>query len=203
MKHFLLFFILIFTCAAVRAAEQTVDTAAYAKFAVVQTISSDFTIEKRLSIAQKPLISAGHFYFERPGFLRWEYNKPFAHGIILDGGKALSWRGGAKAGSKKEIKDISAEPWAKAVARQVYMFVAMDVKEISARYNIAPFENGLTLQPKDNSALQAVEKINLYFNAEGDAVKKVEMLDKSGDSTIIIFSATKLNEPIPQSAREP
>ena len=203
MKYFLLILDLIFTCAAARAAEQAADPD-YAKFAAIQTISSDFSMEKRLSIAQKPLVSSGHFYFERPGFLRWEYKNPFAHGIILDGAKAFSWRGaGAKAGGKKEIKDISAEPWAKAVARQVYMFVAMDIGEISARYNTVSFENGLSLLPKDNSASQAVEKINLYFNAAGAAVKKVEMLDKSGDSTIITFSATMLNEPIPQSAREP
>ncbi|MDR0735070.1 MAG: outer membrane lipoprotein carrier protein LolA [Elusimicrobiota bacterium] len=203
MKHFILFFIFILTCAAARSAEQAVEPAAYAKFAAVRTISSDFTMERRLSIARKPLLSAGHFYFERPGFLRWEYKEPFAHGIILNNGKAFSWRGGAKAGGKKEIKDISAEPLAKAAARQVYIFVAMDIKEISARYNIAPFENGLSLLPKDNSASQAVEKINLYFNAAGDAVKKAEMLDKSGDSTIITFSATELNGPIPTSAREP
>ena len=45
-------------------------------FSKVESISSDFVMEKHLSIAQKPLISKGHFYFKKSGFLYWAYSSP-------------------------------------------------------------------------------------------------------------------------------
>jgi outer membrane lipoprotein carrier protein len=173
----------------------------YSKFAGVKTITSDFDMERHLAeLALKPLISKGKFYFERPGFLRWEYNMPFVSGILLDGGKAYSWK---QAATKKEVKDISAQPFAKIMARQIYIFVSMDIEEISVRYNAQETESGLDLLPKDTSAGQSIERIKLRFNKTGDAVEKVEMLEKNGDKTIINFTSTILNAPIPAEVKKP
>ncbi|WP_424246124.1 outer membrane lipoprotein-sorting protein [Elusimicrobium posterum] len=165
----------------------------YAKFTQVQTIASDFKMEKHLSIAKQPLASTGKFYFERPGFLRWEYLKPFPSGILLNGEKAYSWRTGKNG---KDVKDISSQPFAKILAQQIYVFVSMDLNVLGERYTVTEFEGGLKLEPKDISPKQSIKEINLYMNKEKDALTRVDMVEKGGDKTVIYFTNTVLNTPI-------
>lgn len=190
----------IFAAVCVSLLAPVVTAADYSKFSEVKTIGSDFTMEQHLAIAEKPLLSAGKFYFERPGFLRWEYTRPFAHGILLDGDNAYSWK---QIGKKKDVKDVSAQPFAKIMARQIYIFVSMDTEEIAKIYNLEERGQGLDLLPKDNSASQTVERIKLFFNDDANAVTRVEMLDKSGEKTIISFSNTLLNQDLPAGVRQP
>ncbi|WP_428898335.1 Outer membrane lipoprotein-sorting protein [Parelusimicrobium proximum] len=195
MKKIICLFLFSFIACAAYSAE-----ADYSYFAEVNTIESGFTMEKHLSIASKPLISKGKFYFERPGFLRWEYASPFPSGILLSGSKAWSWKG---AGDKKDVKDVSSQPFAKIMAQQIYMFVSMDVEAIGAGYRVEESAKGITLSPKDNSPKQTIDKIALHFNAARNAVTKVEMIEKAGDKTVITFTDTKLNAPIPEEVKKP
>ncbi|MDR0646514.1 MAG: outer membrane lipoprotein carrier protein LolA [Elusimicrobiota bacterium] len=197
MKHIIFSLSFLFIVSPVFAAA---DTSVYAKFTEIKTIESDFTMYKHLSIAQRPLVSKGKFYFERPGFLKWVYTSPFPSGIILDGKKAWSWRG---EGSEKQIRNISSQPFAKIMARQIYIFVSLDLEQIGARYNMEELKNGIILRPKDNSAKQTMDMIKLHFSPEQDAVEKVEMIEKSGDKTVIDFTNVNLNSHIPQEAKEP
>lgn len=170
--------------------------AGYSGFEAVQTIQSGFVMEKHLSIAARPLVSKGKFYFERPGFLRWEYTSPFPSGIMLDGKKAFSWSAG-------KVKDVSSEPFAAVMARQIYMFVSMDLAKISAAYNTEEKDNVLTLTPKDASSAQAVAAIKLFINDARNALTKVEMHEKRGDKTIINFTGVVLDAPIPAAVKTP
>ncbi|MDR0953132.1 MAG: outer membrane lipoprotein carrier protein LolA [Elusimicrobiota bacterium] len=172
----------------------------YSAFSEVKTISSDFIMQRYVSIAKKPLTSLGKFYFERPGFLRWEYTKPFAHGILLDGKKAYSWK---QIGDKKETQDISKQSFAKIMAKQIYIFVSMETEEISKIYNIEERADGIDLLPKDNSDKQTVKRIKLFFNKNKNAVVRVEIYDKSGDKTIISFTNTLLNHATPPNVLKP
>ncbi|MDR1191803.1 MAG: outer membrane lipoprotein carrier protein LolA, partial [Verrucomicrobiales bacterium] len=93
----------------------------YSRFAEVETVSCDFRMERHLAIADKPLISSGHFYFRRPDFLRWEYSQPTRHGFLINGGTAFSWQ---MDGGEKIVKDISGQPLARVMAEQLRMFVS-------------------------------------------------------------------------------
>jgi len=172
----------------------------YSVFAAVTTITSDFTMEKHLAIAVKPLISTGRLQFENPGFLRWEYTAPFPSGVLLDGKKAFSWTG---SGSQKAVKNISSQPLAKTMAQQLYMFVTMDMSAISARYTVREWDGGVTLVPKDQSARQTIAEINLTLNAARNAVTKVEMKERSGDKTVITFTSTLLDAGLPPGSKTP
>jgi len=172
----------------------------YESFASVKTIGSDFTMHKYLAIAMQPLVSKGRLYFEKPGFLRWEYTAPFPSGVILNGKKAYSWK---STGGAKEVKDISSQPLAKAMAAHLYMFVSMNMSEITARYTLKEREGGVTLIPRDQSAKQTLSAIDLSFNAAKNAVTKVEMLEKSGDKTVIVFSAITLDAEISPELKKP
>ena len=168
-------------------------------FSKVENISSDFVMEKHLSIAQKPLISKGHFYFKNSGFLYWSYNSPFVSGYLLENSKVYSWK---YIGTKKKVEDITKQTYAKRMVEFIYMFLSMDMKKISQAYDVKELENSLELYPKKNVKGNTLEKIKLYFDLENTIVTEVDIIDKSGDNTIIKFSNSLTNTDIPSNLRD-
>lgn len=168
-------------------------------FSKVENISSDFVMEKHLSIAQKPLISKGHFYFKNSGFLYWSYSSPFVSGYLLEDSKVYSWK---YIGSKKKVEDITKQTYAKRMVEFIYMFLSMDMKKISQVYDIKELENGLELYPKKNVKGNTLEKIKLYFDSENSVVTEADIIDKSGDNTIIKFNNSLINTDIPLNLRD-
>ena len=168
-------------------------------FSKVENISSDFVMEKHLSIAQKPLISKGHFYFKNSGFLYWSYSSPFVSGYLMEDSKVYSWK---YIGSKKKVEDITKQTYAKRMVELIYMFLSMDMKKISQVYDIKELENGLELYPKKNVKGNTLEKIKLYFDSENSVVTEADIIDKSGDNTIIKFNNSLINRDIPSNLRD-
>jgi len=167
------------------------------EFAAVNTIESRFTTSKYLSIADKPLASNGHFYFQRPDKLYWEYETPYSYGFVISQNKVFSWQ---EKNGKKEVKDITKQPAAKEMAAQLYVFVSMDMNKISKIYNIEYFEGGITLLPKNQSKKQMIRDIKIYFAKDIAAVREVVISERSGDSTVISFTETKIDGALPQNA---
>ncbi len=168
-------------------------------FSKTENISSDFVMEKHLSIAQKPLISKGHFYFKNSGFLYWAYSSPFVSGYLLEDSKVYSWK---YIGTKKKVEDITKQTYAKKMVEFIYMFLSMDMKKIAQVYDVKEQENSLELYPKKNVKGNTLEKIKLYFDLEKAVVTEVDIIDKSGDNTIIKFSNSLTNTDIPLNLRD-
>ena len=167
-------------------------------FSKVESISSDFVMEKHLSIAQKPLISKGHFYFKRSGFLYWAYSSPFVFGYLLEDNKVWLWK---YIGSKKKVEDVTKQSYAGKMIEYIYMFLSMDIKKISQTYELKEQENSLELYPK-NSKNNTLEKIKLYLDSDKTVVTEVDITDKSGDNTIIKFNNSLINKDIPLNIRD-
>lgn len=179
----------------------TVTAADYSRFAKVETISCDFHMERHLAIADKPLTSSGHFWFRQPDFLRWEYTAPTQHGLLINGSKAFSWQ---TDNGKKNIKDISGQPFARIMAEQLRMFVSMDMKRIGERYQIEPTAGGVDLIPLTVAdTQQQVARIRLVFDDKQPAVRQTVIMEKSGEKTVITYTNTRLDGPLPVSVSEP
>jgi outer membrane lipoprotein carrier protein len=173
-----------------RAFAQTVDDA-FKKFANVQTVESDFKMERFVSVSKKPFESSGRFLFKKPSFLEWEYVRPFSYGFTVDGEKAFKWQ---NVDGKTETSDISSQPFAKAAVGYLYAFVSMDKELISKIYDTGVFEGGIVLFPKNNSKNQEVADIKIYILKDKPAVSKVVISGKNGDKTEISFSNISVTE---------
>ena len=88
-----LFFISVFSFAQVPAGYKPVkDTTAFkqkmeAQSKLTNTLESDFTQEKYLSVMSEKIISKGHFHFKKINMLRWEYNDPYKYLIAINKNK--------------------------------------------------------------------------------------------------------------------
>ena len=69
-------------------------------------------------------------------------------------------------------------------------------------YDIKELDNGLELYPKKNVKGNTLEKIKLYFDSENSVVTEADIIDKSGDNTIIKFNNSLINTDIPSNLRD-
>ena len=194
-SKFIIGFLPIFVFVSVVFSQQAIDQK-FSAFANVQTVASSFEMKEYVSIADKPFVSSGRFYFQKPSSLRWEYLSPVNRGFLINGDKIFSWE---EKNGKREVKDISSKPAAKAIVLQLYAFISMDKSKISKTYKIEDFDGGITLLPAGNSKRQMISKINIFFRSDIAAVKEVEIISKNGDKSVISFSDTKIDENLPQN----
>ena len=107
-----------------------------ARFSAVQTIHSRFTQEKHMALLTEPVVSEGVFSFEKsPARIRWEYQKPFKNGFILDG--ASTFR--LEDGKKTPVKGVMVRN----IAAQMLVWLSFDLQTLSKTYTITVFEGGV------------------------------------------------------------
>jgi outer membrane lipoprotein-sorting protein len=161
----------------------------------VETLSSDFSQEKYLSVFRDVLPAKGRFYYQKPDQLRWEMTDPIVSGFVLNGQTGRRWQ---KAGSRGERFDIAREPVMKIVADQLLAWTRADFDSLRRDYRItlageAPVR--LRLAPK-GAASGFLDHLAIIFAKDGRHVRQVEVHEKGGDYTRITFHDTIVNGPL-------
>lgn len=197
----IIFFLLPFTISAqVPAGYKPVkDTAAFkqqmqAQSKLVNTIESDFTQEKYLSVMSEKIITKGHFLFKKVNMLRWEYTDPLKYLIAINKDKMF-----IKDNGKVSKYDINSNKMFKSINEMMVNTVQgnlLNNKDYKAKY----YENEkfylLELSPLQKGAKDFLKVIQLYIDKKDYAVVKVKMIEPSDDYTMIDFSNRKTNQPI-------
>jgi outer membrane lipoprotein-sorting protein len=163
--------------------------------AEVDSLASDFSQEKYLSVFQDVLPAKGRFYYRKPDKLRWEMTEPVVSGFVLDGDKGRRWQ---EAGSRGERFDIAREPVMKIVADQLLAWTRADFDGLRRDYRISltgekPVQ--LRLDPK-GAAAGFLDHLAITFATDGRHVQQVEVHEKGGDYTRITFHDTVVNGPL-------
>lgn len=158
------------------------------RFSAVQTIQSDFTQEKHLSLLTAPVISKGKFSFTKtPSRLRWENTEPFQTGFLLLENETFR----LEKGLKKPIKHAMASQ----VASQMKMWLMFDLETLAKTHTLDFFDGGVRLTPKKPSNI--FTKITVWFSKQNSqALEKIRLDETNGDYTLLSFTNIHINEPI-------
>jgi outer membrane lipoprotein-sorting protein len=161
---------------------------------LVNTIESDFTQEKYLSVMSEKIITKGHFLFKKVNMLRWEYTTPLKYLIAINKDKMF-----IKDNGKVSKYDINSNKMFKSINEMMVNTVQGNLltsKDYKAKY----YENEkfylLELTPLQKGAKDFLKVIQLYIDKTDYAVVKVKMIEPSDDYTMIDFSNRKTNQPI-------
>jgi outer membrane lipoprotein-sorting protein len=162
---------------------------------LVNSLESDFTQEKYLSVMSEKIITKGHFQFKKVNMLRWEYTDPLKYIIAINKDKMF-----IKDNGKVTKYDINSNKMFKSINEMMVNTVQgnlLNNKDYKAKY----YENDkfylLELAPTQKGAKDFLKVIQLYINKTDYAVDKVKMIEPSDDYTSIDFSNRKTNQPIP------
>lgn len=161
----------------------------------VDTLASDFSQEKYLSVFQDVLPAKGRFYYRKPDQLRWEMTAPVTSGFVLNGETGRRWQ---ETGSRGRRFDIAREPVMKIVADQLLAWTRADFDRLRRDYRISlagetPVQ--LRLDPKGVAA-GFLDHLSIVFAPDGRHVQQVEVHEKGGDYTRITFHDTVVNGPL-------
>lgn len=161
------------------------------------SIESDFTQEKNLSMLSEKVISKGHFIFKKENLLRWEYSTPSKYLIVINKDKVTI---------KDEKKTTKYDMNSNKVFKEINDIMLSCVQGTifrSNKFKTSYFENEkfykLELMPQVKNMKETFKKINLYFDKNVTSVAKMEMIENNDDLTSLDFTNKKLNAPVSET----
>jgi outer membrane lipoprotein-sorting protein len=162
----------------------------------INTIESDFTQEKKLSILSNTLVSKGHFCFKRENNIRWEYLQPYKYLIIISHDKIY-----IKEEKDQKQYDIQSNKMFQEMNRFISGCIQGDILKNDKDYKIGYFEDDryffVTLVPVAEKMRQMLNEIQIWFDRTDLTVSRIRMMESGGDYTRIDFVNKKLNTDIP------
>jgi len=163
-----------------------------------QSIESDFTQIKNLSLLSEKITSKGSFKFRKENSLRWEYQIPSKYLIVIHKDKIF-----IKDDKKTSKYDMNSNKVFKEI-NDIMLSCVQGTIFKSTKFKTNYLENDkfylLELIPRDKNMKSTFKKINLYFDKSVTSVAKMEMIETNDDFTSIDFHNKKLNEKISDSA---
>jgi len=152
--------------------------------------------------------SRGHVVFKKPGKMRWDYAKPNGKVIVASSGKLLVYEPGEEPGDKGQVLEQS---FAQADLPQAMSFLLgtgkladdFDAKLLDAARE--GFANGQVLELRPKKPNPHFDRL-LFFVESSAAlrglVRRIVIVDASGNRNRFDFSAFKFNSGTPESTFE-
>ena len=165
----------------------------------ITSVETRFVQKKMLPILAKPFVSGGRFYFQRPGSLRWEYDRPVRSVLLMHAGSV-----------KRYLRERDAwreEAGAALTAMQTVLEEILNWQQ--GRFDANPHfqaslqtgdETRIILVPKDPSWQKMIRQIELTLSREQAGVmKSVRVVEDERSFTVLEFDQVKINRPLPAS----
>ena len=129
--------------------------------------------------------SSGKVAIQRPGKFSWIYTTPYEQQIIADGKELWIY--------DVDLDQVTVKPMTAGLASAPIMILMRNSK-LGSEFNISEvgqrkFLYWVELEPKS----QDLDYTNVYIGIEDGVVKAMELRDKFGQSTQIVFENLRLN----------
>lgn len=178
------------------------DTAAFRKnfqtaAAALSSVKSDFVQDKNLSLVTEKISSRGKFLYKKANKVRMEYTDPFQYLLIINGNKILIREGGKtttfSSGSNKLFEQIS---------RVMVDCVQGNVMS-NPDFKVSVSESNdsylLSMKPLNKELNSLFTSIKILADKKNYSVKSIDLIEVSGDNTLINFKNRQLNVEIPDA----
>lgn len=157
----------------------------------VSSIESSFTQEKVLTALTEKITSTGKFWFKRSSRVRIEYLKPYTYTMIMNGDKML-----LRDDQKENRVNVRSNKLFQQI-NQIMIDCVQGTVLDSKDFNVEVFEDEknylLEMVPTSRSLREFFSTIVLKVDKKDFTAASIEMNEKSGDSTTILFKDKKLN----------
>jgi len=158
------------------------------------TIISDFVQEKNLSMLSEKITYKGRFWFKKESKVRMEYDQPFQYLMILNKDKVYVKDG------QKETKISTNSNKLFHQINKIMIDCMQGTAFNNTDFKTRVFENInyslVELVPVTKGLKELFKSINVKVDNKDFSVSSIEMLELSGDNTIIRFINKKLNTSI-------
>lgn len=149
-------------------------------------VTGDFEQIKTLAILPMPILSSGKFSFDQKAGLNWTVLKPIHSQMILDDA------GIRQIQNDKVVWSLdSQQPATSHISMIIASVLAADWNSLNEHFDLSINEQSenndwvINLLPKSQVLLTAIKRIKMTGAKQ---LKRMELFEASGDSTVIIFN---------------
>jgi outer membrane lipoprotein carrier protein len=168
----------------------------YDKNAALVSLQAPFTQVKESSLFASSITTTGKIAFARPGRLRWEVTSKPRSVLVVNGPTVLLSYPDL---GKREKFDRAKDPSLGALFDQLFVWLgAADPAKIAADYALAraPGAAALAFTPLRDPVKSALAGVTVAFDPATLLVQKVDLAERSGDTTAITFGPAVVNAPV-------
>lgn len=162
-----------------------------------QSIQCDFVQEKNLSMLSDKIVSTGKFWFKRENMVRMEYEKPTYYLLVINGSNIKTKDGQRE--NKVSAKSNKVFEQVNKMMIDCIQGTALDNKSFTTRIFEGPQGYIVEMTPVVKNLQGIFKTINLYVDRKDYTVVKMDMLEQSGDNTVISFLHRQMNVTIPDA----
>lgn len=158
----------------------------------IESLSCNFTQTRVMTMMDQKMVCTGCMKYIKGKLLRWEYLTPTAYLFILEDGKTTMQKDGqtisGNSGQNRVFREI-ARLMLDSVNGRCLTDEKLFKSTVSAQGNCYVAE----MLPQRKEMKQMCSRIILTYDRKIGSVVKVQMLEQSGDSTIIEFKDFSIN----------
>ena len=163
----------------------------------IQSLQTDFIQEKELRILDRKLELRGTICIEKPMTFAWHVKKPMRHSLIVRNGMIQQWDEDT---NKVQKYPIDKNPVLRIVFMQMQGWITGKYVSMMDEYNIRKIAGEhliLEFEPlKINMSYGLINKIIITFMEDTRYINRIEILEKSGDRSTLVFVDTVFNKTI-------
>ena len=155
----------------------------------VNTLQSNFSEEKHLSLLDQPIESTGQFSFDKNAQkLYWQYQHPFQNGFLIEKEQVYRLQG--------EKKELVQNTMGRMMAAQMVIWLTLDFDSLQQNYKVSLEGHKITFVPH-NKTHRIVKEITVWLDENNpQIVKQVRMDEPSGDFILWKFTNARINKPL-------
>jgi hypothetical protein len=165
----------------------------------IHSLEADFVQEKHMRILARPLIARGHFIYQAPASLRWEYREPMQSVLLMHQGNVHRFIG-------------SDTGWREETGAQLKAmdFVFQEISNwLNGRFEDNPLFNAslvpggrIVLTPKGKGMDQFIQRIEMVMADEPGIMKEVLIFESADSFTRFRFISPQLNPSLSEAVFE-
>ena len=161
----------------------------------MQTLQCRFMQEKISSMLAEPTVAEGTMHYAAPDRLRWEYTKPYAFALVVNGERIVKVTDG-----KAEVVDGKSNRMYQGIV-SIIMGSASGKKLFDTSvFDVVMYDDNefwrAEMTPKRRDMKRMFSQLIFRFDKKTKGISRVEFKEASGDITSIRFEDIKLNEAI-------
>lgn len=166
--------------------------------AAMKSMQCSFTQTKSMKMLSKEMVSKGVMYFKTPNKLRWQYTSPYNYTFLMNGDKVRM-----VSGQTTQNVDVKRNKIFRQITNIILNSITGGNLSKTADFSVVLYKDGSTyyaqLYPKKKELKQIYKYIRIHFNASLTMVTKMEMVEKTGDTTTVKLLNVKINQSINES----
>ena len=161
----------------------------------MQSMQCRFVQEKTSSMLAEPSVSEGVMYFVAPDKMRWEYVKPYAFALVVNGDRIVKVTDGKAealdAKSGRMYQGMVGLIMGSATGKKLFDTTVFDI----ALYDDDSFWRA-DMTPKRRDMKRMFSQLVFHFDKKTNGISQVEFISSGGDVTSIRFEEMRLNEKV-------